>query len=205
MTDRPNIILFLVDQLAAKWLEAARDENICALPNLDWLRQNGTSFTRTFTCNPVCSPTRATIATGLCSRAHGLIMNGYALDPAIPTFMQALQKEGWRTGAFGKLHLRPHFEQFNQDYHVYGFDVVHNTEDDRSGEWLDWVKEAHPEHYEAALSTAWSDVPGYAEYGPDRIDLRPAIRAVIFQGLPDLAKLFIQVSDVRTASGIWPT
>ena len=34
-TNRPNVVLFRVDQLAAKWLEAARDENICALPNLD--------------------------------------------------------------------------------------------------------------------------------------------------------------------------
>jgi arylsulfatase A-like enzyme len=174
---KPNVILFIVDQLAAKWFEAARDENICALPNLDWLRENGTSFIRTFTSNPVCSPTRATIATGLCSRAHGLIMNGYALNPEIPTFMQALQNAGWRTGAFGKLHLRPHFDNLTHDYHPYGFDVVHGTEDDRAGEWLDWVKEAHPEHYEAALSTAWPDVPGYAGYGPDGVDLRPAIRA----------------------------
>ena len=58
------------------------------------------------------------IATGLCSRAHGLIMNGYALNPSIPTFMQALQREGWRTGAFGKLHLRPHHESLRHDWHV---------------------------------------------------------------------------------------
>jgi arylsulfatase A-like enzyme len=177
MATKPNAILFMVDQLSAKWLEAARDEEICALPNFDWLRENGTTFTRTFTGNPVCSPARATIATGLCSRAHGLIMNGYALNPEIPTFMQALQREGWRTGAFGKLHLRPHFESIVHDYRPYGFDVVHGTEDDRSGEWLDWVKREHPEHYQAALSTAWLDVPGFAEYGPDGVDLRPDIRA----------------------------
>ena len=177
MAARPNVILFLVDQLSAKWLEAARDKEICTLPNFDWLRENGTTFTQAFTSNPVCSPARATIATGLCSRAHGLVMNGYALNPDIPTFMQALRKEGWRTGASGKLHFRPHLECLAHDYRPYGFDVVHGTEDDRSGEWLDWVKEEHPEHCQAALSTAWPDVPGYAEYGPDRVDLRPEIRA----------------------------
>ena len=175
--NKPNVILFMVDQLSARWLEVARNEGICALPNLDWLRENGTSFTRTFSSNPVCSPTRATIATGLCSRAHGLIMNGYALNPEIPTFMQVLQRKGWRTGAFGKLHLRPHHESLVHDYRPYGFDVVHGTEDDRAGEWLDWVKQAHPEHYEAALSTAWRDVPGFDKYGPEGIDLRPAIQA----------------------------
>jgi len=166
----------MVDQLSAKWLEAARERKICELPNFDWLQANGTTFTQAITSNPVCSPARATIATGLTSRAHGLIMNGYSLNPGIPTFMRGLQQAGWRTGAFGKLHLKPHFERFYQDYTVYGFDVVHNTEDDRSGVWLDWVREEHPEHYEAVLATCWPDVPGYAEYGPDKIDLRPAIR-----------------------------
>lgn len=37
MAAKLNVILFMVDQLSAKWLEAARDEEICALPNLDWL------------------------------------------------------------------------------------------------------------------------------------------------------------------------
>ena len=46
-----NVILFIVDQLSAKWLEAARDEKICALPTLDWLCENGTTFTQTFTSN----------------------------------------------------------------------------------------------------------------------------------------------------------
>ena len=29
-------------------------------------------------------------------------MNGYSLNPEIPTFMRLLQREGWSTGAFGK-------------------------------------------------------------------------------------------------------
>ena len=160
--NKPNVILFIVDQLSAKWLEAARDEKICALPNLDWLGENGTTFTHTFTSNPICSPTRATIHTGQTSRGHGLVENGYALDPKIPTFVQALQREGWRTGAFGKMHLRSHYESVNHDNRPYGYDVTHVTEDDRGGEWLDWVEKEHPEHYEAALSTAWADVPGFS-------------------------------------------
>ena len=34
---KPNVILFIVDQLAAKWFEAARNENICAPPPRDML------------------------------------------------------------------------------------------------------------------------------------------------------------------------
>jgi arylsulfatase A-like enzyme len=65
----------MVDQLSTKWLEAIRDEEICVLHNLDWLRENGTTFTRVFTSNPVCSPTRVTIATGFCSKAHGYCLH----------------------------------------------------------------------------------------------------------------------------------
>ena len=61
-------------------------------------------------------PTRATLATGLTTRGHGVLENGYRLDPALPTFMQALQREGWRTGALGKVHLYPHFAGLRPDY-----------------------------------------------------------------------------------------
>ena len=94
---RPNLIFFMVDQLSAKWLEAASG-GVCPTPNIDRLREMGVSFSNAFTSNPVCMPMRATLATGLTTRGHGVLENGYQLDPALPTFMQALQREGWRTG-----------------------------------------------------------------------------------------------------------
>jgi len=74
-------------------------------------------------------PTRATIATGLTTRGHGVLENGYQLDPAIPIFMQALCKGGWRTGAFGKVHFHPHFAGLYPDYRPYGFDVTDIMQD----------------------------------------------------------------------------
>ena len=93
--------------------------------------------------------------------------------------MRALQKVGWRTGAFGKVHFRPHYESVNHDSRPYGFDVTtHVTEDDRGGEWLDWVEKEHPEHYENVLSTAWGNVPDFSNYGPGRIDLKSRIEKI---------------------------
>lgn len=64
------------------------------------------------------------------------------------------------------------------DYNQCGFDVVHNTEDPRAGEWLDWVRGEHPEHYGAALATSWTpDVPELKSYGSAGEDLSEAIRA----------------------------
>ncbi len=172
-----TIVLFMVDQLAARWLEQAR-EGIVDLPNFDALQRNGVTFEHAFTGNPVCSPSRASIITGMSSAAHGVGECGYDLDPEVPTFARALQDDGWRTGAFGKLHYITQLETLSPQYEQYGYDVVFNTEDARAGEWVDWVKDCHPEHYEAALSTVWMTMaPDLLEYGPNRENLRDRILA----------------------------
>jgi arylsulfatase len=174
-TPSKTILLVVVDQLAARWLEEGLG-GIVPLPNLGWMRESGVMFTRAFTNNPVCSPARATIATGLHSVNHGVTECGYDLDPAVPTFMQALQSSGWRTGAFGKLHFLPQIAWITPDYRPYGFDVTHITEDSRVGEWLDWVRDTHPEHYQAAQATVWMTmIPGLDEYGEGDVDLRAQI------------------------------
>jgi len=168
----------MVDQLSAKWLESA-STGVCPTPNIDRLRNNGVTFTNAITSNPVCQPTRATIATGLTTRGHGVLENGYQLDPSIPTFMQILQKNGWRTGALGKVHFQPHSAGLYPDYQPYGFDVTYITEDPRGGEWLDWVEKEHPEHYESVLATIWpTAIPDFAKYGSKGIDLSSKIQQI---------------------------
>ncbi|MFC7597610.1 sulfatase [Terrabacter sp. GCM10028922] len=175
---RRTIVLVMVDQLAAKWLEVARDHNVVDLPNFDAMQAEGVTFTRAFTPNPVCSPARASLATGMPTPSHGLTECGYRLDPSVPTFMQSLQSQGWRTGAFGKLHLIPQLEALRPDYRPYGFDVTHITEDSRVGEWTDWVADTHPEHYDAALATVWMTmIRELKEYGPTKEDLRARVLA----------------------------
>ena len=175
---QPNILFFMVDQLSAKWLEAAQN-GICPTPNIDRLRARGVTFSNVITSNPVCMATRATLATGLTTRGHGVLENGYQLDPELPTFMRVLQENGWRTGALGKVHFQPHFAGLYPDYKPYGFEVTHITEDSRGGEWLDWVRTDHPAHFEAVLATIWpSKIPQYAAYGPDKENLRARIEAI---------------------------
>jgi arylsulfatase A-like enzyme len=175
---RPDIVFFMLDQLSARWLELARG-GIVPTPNIDRLAAEGVTFTRAVSSNPVCCPARATLATGLTTRQHGVLENGYQLDPALPTFMQLLQRAGWRTGCFGKLHLHPHFAGLRPEYQPYGFDVTHISEDPRGGEWLDWVEANHPSHYDAALATVWpTAVPDFADYGPQHRNLRDRILAI---------------------------
>jgi arylsulfatase A-like enzyme len=177
-SDKPNVIFFMMDQLSAKWLEEPAAKAY-PTPNFDRLRASGVTFARAFSSNPVCCPARATLATGLTTRGHGVLQNGYELDPAIPTFMQLLQTSGWRTGAFGKVHHRVHFHGVHPDYRPYGFDTVRNTEDARAGEWLDWVRKVHPEHEEAVLATIWPrHIPEIKAYGPARENLSDRIAKI---------------------------
>ena len=176
--ERPSIVLFMVDQLAAKWLEG-ESRKCCPTPNIDRLRERGVSFSQCIVSNPICMAARSTIATGLTSHGHGVLQNGYELDPALPTFMQLLRQRRWRTGAFGKLHLIPHFRTVYPDYRPYGFDFVSCTEDPRAGEWLDWIEDQHPTLYHCALATVWAtELPDLKRYGKPQADLSARIREI---------------------------
>lgn len=146
----PNVVCIMFDQMSAKWLEAA-GAGACPVPHMQRLQAMGTTFTQAYTSNPVCCPARATLATGLTSRQHGLLRNGMGLDPRLPTFMRILQDAGWASGAFGKVHLPPPklihpgdaFDEAFTDYRCFGFDAIHITEDHRRGEWLEWIRREH--------------------------------------------------------------
>jgi len=172
VSGRPDIVFFMVDQLSAKWFSSG----IAPTPNFDRLRARGVSFTSACVSNPICCASRATLATGLATRGHGVLQNGYELDPSIPTFMRALQRAGWRSGAFGKVHFHSQFAGVHPDYRPYGFDEVAHTEDARAGYWLDWVERTHPRHYKAALATIWGvAIPELKAYGPHKVDLSARI------------------------------
>jgi arylsulfatase len=167
----PDIVFFMMDQLAAKWLEVAR-AGAAPLPHFERLAGMGTNFRRCVSSNPLCCPARATLATGLSTRGHGVLQNGYYLDGSIPTFMRLLQEAGYQTGGLGKIHFHPHYSTLHPDYRPYGYDVQHITEDGRGGEWLDWIRSEHAEQAGAVYSTVWArEIPEFGEYGPDGEDL----------------------------------
>ena len=62
-TDRPNILLILVDDLG--WMDLACQGNkLVETPRIDALAKQGMRFTNAYAAAPVCSPTRAAILTG---------------------------------------------------------------------------------------------------------------------------------------------
>lgn len=85
-------------------------------PNLDQMARNGIHFENAFVTTSLCSPSRASILTGLYAHNHGVVDNYNPVDPNLIYFPQYLQKGGYETAFIGKWHMG------NDDAPQRGFD-----------------------------------------------------------------------------------
>ena len=219
----PNILWICTDQQRSDSL-ACYGNPVARTPNIDRIAAGGTRFTRHITPMQICSPSRATLFTGLYPRHHELITNGRALNPDIPTLTGQLADRGFRTHSVGKQHLEPILapaelnlpdsrafwkNPANHDWNgpYYGFqtlDLLLGESDTAaiSGHYAQWLHEHHPEAVELLSVAASSDTP------PDDLDeiWRSAIpselhynhwisqRACDFIGADDDSPFFLFVS-----------
>src|SRR5690606_17958031 len=75
-------------------------------PSLDRLCREGTRFDRAYCPNPTCTPTRASLITGLYPSYHGAWSLGTKLPEDVPTVGDAFRRHGWRTFLVGKAHFQ---------------------------------------------------------------------------------------------------
>jgi arylsulfatase A-like enzyme len=114
---RRNIVFVLVDDLrydAMGFLRPPLDT-----PNIDRLAREGAYFKNAFVTSSLCSPSRATMLTGLSMRNHGIVDNNKATEDGFIYFSKYLQDAGYQTGFFGKWHFgaptdapRPGFDRW---------------------------------------------------------------------------------------------
>jgi len=103
-SSRPNIILVITDQNRAATLPADRRSEQPALTHFS--SQSGSiSFTAHHTATSECSPSRATILTGLYPSQHGVRRTPGELDPSLPNVLRTLSDAGYDTRWIGKWHL----------------------------------------------------------------------------------------------------
>ena len=76
-------------------------------PNLDRLAAEGTRFDRASCVNPTCSPSRATLITGMYPSAHGCWAIGVKLPEDVPTVGDIFQQHGYESILVGKAHFQP--------------------------------------------------------------------------------------------------
>lgn len=102
---QPNILLITSDQHHYSCLGCTNPR--IKTPALDRLAREGTRFDRAYTSNPVCTPARASIITGLYPSVHGAWTIGVKLPEDVPTIGDTLARHGYGTALIGKAHFQP--------------------------------------------------------------------------------------------------
>ena len=102
---RPNILLITSDQQHYNALGVTNPE--IQTPALDRMAQEGTRYTRAYCPNPTCSPTRASLITGLYPSSHGCWAIGVKLPEDVPTVGDLFQAHGYESILIGKAHFQP--------------------------------------------------------------------------------------------------
>ena len=108
---KPNVVFILADDLGYAELGSYGQKKI-KTPRLDELAAAGMRFTRNYSGNAVCAPSRCVLMTGK-HPGHAFIRNNGEVKPEgqrpIPksefTMAEMFKAEGYATGAFGKWGL----------------------------------------------------------------------------------------------------
>jgi arylsulfatase A-like enzyme len=103
---RPNVLLVITDDQGFGDL-GAHGNPVVRTPNLDAFTKQS-AWLKNFHVSPVCSPTRASLMTGLYNYRTGVVdtfIGRSLMRPDVTTLPQVLAGAGYRTGLFGKWHL----------------------------------------------------------------------------------------------------
>jgi arylsulfatase A len=111
MTDKPNIVVFFVDDMGYGDVSCLNPDGKVPTPNFDRLASEGMTFTDAHSTSAVCSPSRYGLLTGRYNWRTSLqrgIVQVYG-DPLIDedrmTVPSFLKEQGYHTGCIGKWHL----------------------------------------------------------------------------------------------------
>lgn len=155
---RPNVLVILTDDQRWDTLGCAGHPHL-PTPHLDRLAREGVRFANAFCTTSLCSPSRASILSGLYAHTHGVRDNFTEFPAQLPSFPGRLHEAGYQTAYIGKWHMgenndarRPGFDYFatHKGQGKY-YDTEFNVDGDRkvrSGYYthvvtdlaLDWIR-----------------------------------------------------------------
>jgi arylsulfatase A-like enzyme len=119
---KPNLLFIMTDEQAANTMKAYGNSKI-ATPNLNRVAEESVVFKNAYVSQPVCTPARSTIMTGLWPTQNTMVRNGLILPRETKCIPEIMSDDDYVSGYFGKWHLGD--EQFVQ----HGFDEWVSTEE----------------------------------------------------------------------------
>src|SRR5690606_8370563 len=102
---RRNIVFILSDDHRYDFMSFMGKIPWLKTANLDRMAMEGAHVKNAFVTTSLCSPSRASILTGLYSHTHQVVDNSAPLPDGLTFFPAYLQAEGYRTAFFGKWHM----------------------------------------------------------------------------------------------------
>ncbi|WP_430815665.1 sulfatase family protein [Carboxylicivirga sp. RSCT41] len=173
----PNVLVIMCDQLNYEALSCYGGP--VPTPNIDRIAKEGVRFTKAYSTTPFCSPSRASIVTGLYPHQHGVAHNlGFKQKEGITledeTTGKLLNKKGYKTHQFGKWHIESdslNYLPYYTDQYDYGYQYKKEMEDkgitvrkDDGKDWMNfynqfWPVEVSPYMKEKRdyLEALWAD------------------------------------------------
>ncbi|HSW50467.1 MAG TPA: sulfatase-like hydrolase/transferase, partial [Bryobacteraceae bacterium] len=100
-----NVIFILTDDHRYDAMGFMKGQSFLETPNMDRLAREGANFTSACVTTALCSPSRATVLTGVYAHRHRIVDNNTAIPPGTRFFPELLQKNGYRTAFIGKWHM----------------------------------------------------------------------------------------------------
>ncbi len=159
---KPNVVLILADDLGWSDTTLFGTTTFYKTPNIERLAARGMTFSRAYSASPLCSPTRASVMTGLSPARHGITSPNCHLPKVtlratptasgapnqkstIPqsvsrlnttyyTLAEMFKDNSYVTGHFGKWHLGP--EPYSPLQQGFDVDVPHHPGPGPAGSYV---------------------------------------------------------------------
>ena len=100
----PNIIFVLTDDHRFDAM-GFMDHPFLETPYMDKMAEEGIHFSRALVTTSLCSPSRASILSGMYAHNHGVVNNYNPVDSTLKFFPEYLQEAGYNTAFIGKWHM----------------------------------------------------------------------------------------------------
>jgi N-acetylglucosamine-6-sulfatase len=158
---RPNVLFVLTDDQRWDALGCAGHEWFKS-PHLDRLAKEGVQFTNAFVTTSLCSPSRASMLSGVYAHRHKVLNNFTDYPEDLPNYPRQLQAAGYETAYIGKWHMgedddrqRPGFDHWmshkgqgnywDNEFNINGKREVRKGYYTRvvSDAAIDWLKQKH--------------------------------------------------------------
>ena len=162
MSKKPNVVFILADDLGWADTTLYGHTKLYQTPNIERLAKRGMTFTRAYSASPLCSPSRASILTGLSPARIGITQaachlpqvlltavpgkktapgkkaivpeSATRLDTSYFTIAEALKAAGYATGHFGKWHVGP--EPYSPLQQGFDVDIPHTAGPGPAGSYV---------------------------------------------------------------------